>query len=392
MGIWNAFAGQMVVELTSADLPEAYRAINAGKIPMFSVSQLDLLTARFTIYRCDYRRLSALAEARGEKLKLCEKKGIYWNLLRLWKRPVLVGGIALLLALTLFLPTRVLFVRVSGNNAIPERKILEAAESCGIGFGASRRRVRSEQVKNNLLSELPELKWAGVNTYGCVAVISVTERQAQEAAEEERVSSIVACRDGIVEECTVTRGTALCTVGQAVTQGQTLISGYTDCGITILATRAQGEVYAQTARQLRAVTPLSGQVKTEITGTERHVSLLLGKKRINLWKGSGICQGSCDRIYQEYRVTLPGGFSLPIALAVEDISFYRTAPQILPHQEKMLTSFAEQYICGQMTAGKILENSADVSRQDRVWLLEGNYVCREMIGREKPEQIGVDHG
>ena len=392
MGLWNGFAGQMVVELTSADLPAAYRAINAGRIPLFSVTQSDMLTARFTICRADFKRLSALVEARGERLKLCEKKGLFWTLHSLWNRPILVFGAVFFLLMTTFLPTRILFVRVSGNKTVPEKKIMEAAENCGIFFGASRRQVRSEQVKNKLLSELEELKWVGVNTYGCVAVISVTERESQDAVEELQVSNIVACRDGIIEECTVTKGTALCTVGQAVIQGQTLISGYTDCGISILATRAQGEVYAQTVRQLSAVAPLTGQIKTQVTGTERRLSLIIGKKRINLWKGSGICQGSCDRIYREYCFTLPGGFSLPISLAVEQVSFYSTASGTIPSQEEILTAFSEQYICSQMTAGIILEKRTEVSRQEEIWLLEGKYVCREMIGREKPEQIGVEHG
>ena len=392
MGLWSAIAGRVVVELTSADLAEAYSAINSIRIPLFSVLQTDALTARFTIYRSDYARLSSLTQARGETLKLCERQGIYWDFLHLTKRPILTGGVFILLFLTVFLPTRVLFIRVEGNKTIPERKIVEAAEECGVSFGASRRIVRSERVKNNLLSALPELKWAGVNTYGCVAVISVTERSGQEQTKQESVSRIIACRDGIVTECTVTRGTPLCTVGQAVVEGQTLISGYTDCGISILATRAQGEVYAQTIRQIRAITPIQCHFKTTVTESHLRIGLLMGKKRINLWKGSGICQGSCDRMYREYRVTLPGGFTLPIALSIEKITAYDSTPQNLFSQEEMLSSFALRYLSDQMTAGKILDDDMTVSQGDGVWLLNGEYVCWEMIGREKQEQIGVNHG
>ena len=119
MGFWSALAGQMVVELTSADLPGAYSAINARRIPLFSVWQSDLFTAQFTIYRRDSKQLSALAEERSETLKLITKKGVYWSLLSLCKRPVLLCGVTALLILTLFLPTRVLFVRVTGNRTIP---------------------------------------------------------------------------------------------------------------------------------------------------------------------------------------------------------------------------------------------------------------------------------
>ena len=97
-------------------------------------------------------------------------------------------------------------------------------------------------------------------------------------------------------------------------------------------------------------------------------------------------------MYQEYRITLPAAFQLPIALAVEEITYYTSAAQLQPSQEEMLTAFAEKYLSEQMTAGTILERDASVSRQQDVWLLEGRYVCREMIGREIREQIGVEHG
>ena len=93
-------------------------------------------------------------------------------------------------------------------------------------------------------------------------------------------------------------------------------------------------------------------------------------------------------MYQEYRITLPGGFQLPIALAVEEITYYTSAAQLQPSQEEMLTAFAEKYLSEQMTAGTILERDASVSRQQD----EGRYVCREIFGREKQEQIGVNHG
>ena len=66
-------------------------------------------------------------------------------------------------------------------------------------------------------------------------------------------------RDGFIVSATVTRGNFLCRVGQSVKAGQVLISGYTDCGICIQATRAEGEIYAQTSRDFAAVTPLSGR-------------------------------------------------------------------------------------------------------------------------------------
>ena len=48
---------------------------------------------------------------------------------------------------------------------------------------------------------------------------------------------------------------ALCAPGQAVSKGQVLISGYTDCGLCVLSQRAQGEVMAYTGRSFSALMP-----------------------------------------------------------------------------------------------------------------------------------------
>ena len=341
MGIWKQLSGMVAVELVSADLSGAYKAINSKRIPLYGILQADTLTARFTVSRKDYALLEQLTRERGEKLTILGRKGIFWSLRALFLRPVLTTGLLLLFGLTVFLPTRILFVEVTGNQRIPERSILEAASECGIRFGASRRRVRSETMKNELLAQLPELKWAGVNTYGCTAVISVTERPQPEQPLDTELGHIVSCTDGIIDSCTVTRGTAQCQVGQAVVKGQILISGYTDCGGTILLRQAQGEVYAQTLRRFTAVTPDSCYQTQPSGGRHRRYSLLLGKKRIFFWKGSGIYQGSCDRISMEYRFTLPGGFALPVALCVEEIIPYDMVPQTqsCPEQKNLARNY-----------------------------------------------------
>lgn len=391
MDLWKSIAGMVEVELTSADPADAFRAVTECNISLFRVTHLSDLTVRFLIYRKDFRALAALCGKRGETLRLCRRRGVYWTVKNLLHRPVLLLGLALMLGLALYLPTRIFFIRVEGNSAVPSNRILEAAEESGIRFGASRREVRSEKVKNSLLSAVPELQWAGVNTAGCVATISVRERTEPEAKQEDSsVGSIVAVRDGVIESCTVTRGNALCSVGQVVREGQVLISGYTDCGICIQATRAEGEVYARTSRNLTAVTPSECAERTREGETVKKYSLILGKKRINLWKDSGIWDTSCGRIYKEYYVTLPGGFQLPAALVVEEFTAYETETAELSETEagEALSEFAGACLSEQMIAGNILRRTEQTVCADGVYRLEGQYVCTEMIGRVQREQIG----
>ena len=386
MGIFRSLAGSLRLRITSADLAGSLSALTSLGSPVYQVEQTGPLTFELTVARRDYSRVAKLLERRGEKLEILRRQGSFWALAGLKKR-----GLAVLLALAVFLPTRVLFIQVQGNETVPTRLIIEQARDCGIGFGASRREVRSERVKNRLLEAIPELQWAGVNTAGCVAVISVRERTQAEQTEKPSmgVSSIVAARDGVISSCTVLRGNQLCKVGQAVRAGEVLVSGYIDTGLFLRATQAEAEVFAQTQRRLKAVTPENCLQKGEVIRVEKKYSLIFGKKQINFYNDSGIFSGSCDKMYAQYPLTLPGGFQLPVALAVETL-YYREARtgSVAPEDARaLLDAFAENYLRGQMVAGSILDRRDDLLQEGGVFHLTGEYACQEMIGRVRSEEM-----
>ena len=392
MGLYRSLAGGVRVHVTSADIPGLLAALAKKNIPVMEMVPEGDLEIQFDILRGDYRKVREICENRGDSFAIHGRKGIYWTGKGLFKRPVLLVGTVCILLLLFWLPTRVLFVRVEGNSTVPPRRILATAEECGICFGASRREVRSERMKNALLEAVPELQWAGVNTYGCVAVITVREKTVPEETQQEyAVSSIVADCDGVVISATATKGSLACKPGDAVTKGQVLISGYTDCALTIQATQAEGEVYALTMRRITVIAPAAYAQRGETTENYTSYSLIIGKNRINLWKDSGKRDTTCGRMYEEYYITLPGGFRLPVALVKETVSAYRTET-VEASPEGAMADFAGDYLLSLLIAGSIETRQDSFSRQGDVYLLESTFLCTEMIGRQKAEEIGDLHG
>ena len=390
MNFWRSLYGAVRVRVTSADSPGTLRAIQKHGYALDDVVFVDDLTIMFSVSRKDARSLLSLMKQRGEKTELLSGQGIYWTIYRVLRRQVLVFGLAFLMIFSIFLSSRVFFIRVEGNAQVPTRLILVAAAECGIGFGASRREVRSEKMKNALLSTIPELQWAGINTAGCVATISVRERQAGIAAEDIKgVSSIVATRDGVIEELVVTKGSPTCKVGQAVKAGQVLISGYTNCGLSIRAQRAQGEVYAQTDRTIQVVSPNQWQKRGKETSEETKFALIIGKKRINFYQGSGNLNPGCVKIYEEKYLTLPGGFQLPIAIVTERWISCEQSVETETTEDIVvrLPVLAESYLRTQMIAGQILSRQEQILYGDGVCTMIGQYGCLEMIGIERNEEI-----
>lgn len=390
MGIWSSLDGTIRVRITSASVGKTLSDINNSDIELMDTSVVNDLVVEAVVKRRCYKTLNKIIERKGDKLEILDRSGVYWDFVSLKKRPILLVGILIYVLLALYLPSRIFFVRVTGNESVPAEVIISQAETFGIRFGASRKDVRSEQVKNALLSAVPQLQWVGVNTYGCVAQITVRERtETPGKISNNGVCSIVASRDGVIQSLTATRGNVLCKVGQAVKAGQVLISGYTDCGISIKATAAEAEVYAKTKHNLTVKSPLNRAVRQQQAVKRTRYSIIIGKKLIKLYKDSGISDTGCVKIYSEQYLTLPGGFQLPIALASEVQIVYTTQTKILNEDvvfDRVETQ-SEEYLKNTMVAGAIL--SAQTSKQvagEVLWMY-GEYACVEMIGQIYNEEI-----
>lgn len=390
MSQWQFIFGRLTLEITCADSVLLLDALSRANITMRNVMYCGDLSLQVTIAHSDYKQLQRIAEKQGANVKILHATGIYQTGLAMIRRPVLLAFTAIILILGCYLPSRVLFVSVEGNLTIPSNLILEAAEECGIGFGAARRQVRSEAMKNALLQKIPQLQWAGINTSGCTAVISVREKTVQQPRKNtgNQVSSIVAARDGIIQNCTVFQGNPLCTVGQAVKAGQTLVSGYLDLGIVTKTTQADAEIKALTFRELEVFTPAAAAVRGEMYAKKTVYSIKLGKKIINLYKDSGISDTSCVKIYSEEYVRLPGGFQLPIAIIKQTLFFYEDSEQTtaVSDSEDWLAGFAQAHLQGTMIAGEIISSQTEINPTEDACYLYGKYACMEMIGQVKYEQ------
>lgn len=394
MDLWCKIGGTVRVELTAADVQPIFRELLRQDITLHALEFPDGIRARFTLASGELEKLAVLVEKKNGALRILSRDGlVYW--LRSWThRPVLLFFLGVLLAASLFLPERILCVQVQGNETVPTRLILEKAEQFGLNFGASRRAVRSERIKNELLGAIDELEWVGVNTAGSLATIEVRERSTQPELEEERPRDLVAVRDGVIDTISVTQGNGKVAPGQAVAKGGILVSGLLDLGICSKTVPAQGEVYARTHHDLTAAAPLNRVQRVRAQDSVIKYSLLVGKKRINFYSDSGILMPTCGKMTMTYQIHLPGGFVLPIALQKESYTRWETAPGHLEQQEgeRLLSEAMQRYLNTAMVAGTVLNRQLRMEISDGTWFMTGSYECREMIARQSEGVYLQDYG
>ena len=384
----------LTIRVVHSNLMRLLETYTAAGIILCSVETIDELTAILSVDRKYMPLLRSITEKQHGEISVLRLEGLYWKIRNCLRRPILILGIFLLLILTITVPRVIFFVGVQGNSQVSDIQILDAAERAGIKFGTLRRSIRSEQIKNQLLDMLPQLQWVGITTEGCVATISVREIHPDPNAQLAPLCGIVAARDGVIQNMHITKGNALCVPGQAVKAGELLVSAYTDCGLNLRANGAEGEIYALTVRENKTALPVPYCVQGEKSGEILRCSLIVGKKRINFYKDSGICDTGCDKMYKEYYVTLPGGFRLPIAFTIERLSFFENSTVTVLGLEatNALRQWSEDYLRKEMVAGKILSAQTYTQQNEKLFVITGIYRCLEMIGRLQQEEIVGNYG
>ncbi len=389
MKFGEGLSGTIRFRLTSGDVSYVLQALANSNVIISDVEMESELSALVSISSGDYRKALKILKRNGARCELLRRRGISWMLYRLRKRAVLIGGCLVLTVLTIWIPTRIFFLEVKGNESLPANYIITQATEEGLIFGCKRAEVRSEKLKNQLLAKIPQLEWVGVTTSGCVATISVSESQTPNTSEEKYIlGNIVAVCDGVVNSVTVTKGNPICRPGQAVQKGQILISGYEDCGLVLKHSGAEGEVYADTYRILEGVSLVNGGKRTDSKFVFHAITIRIGKKLIKFSKDSGISHTSCVKMYSERYATLPGGFRLPVSLIIETYYDYEFNSYSSEDDESdWISGAVEIYLQSQMLGGKVLSGDLKLDAEESVCRFRGAYRCREQIGMTRIEEI-----
>lgn len=346
-------------------------------------------TLRLWVLRRDEVRAQQLAAGCGCSCRVLARTGFAQVFGGLRRRPVLLVFLAAAVAAGIIVPKFVFFYTVEGNETVPAAQILRELDALGVGFGTYGPSIKPQTLKNRMLLRIPKLQWLTVQQNGMCARVVVRERLEKEPVLDRRTpTNVVASRAGVISRVQAEAGNCLCEPGQAVTAGQLLVSGFTDFGYKLQVGAARAEVYAKTLRTAVCVVPQVQQRKSEPTRTRTALSLLVGRRRIALF-GEGETPQHCDKTEKRCFLTLPGGFSLPLGIAITRISEYDTIEQALQADavRRQLTQFVQADAQRRMVAGTIDDCRVRVREYDGCVRLTASLQCEEMIARIQPANL-----
>ena len=377
--ISDSLRGSVRLQIFGAFPAGVLNTAAADGIELWDMESKDENTLCLSAYEGRLERLCQIAQRAGCEVVIIRRVGGRDGLRKLLRRPALLIGLALTV---LFLFCSSLFiwdVEVRGAERLERGEILCALEDSGFGVGSFWPGVNTDLLRSEVMVRLPEIGWMTVNVGGSRATVVIVERQPKpEMYDPAAAADLIAVRDGLVKRVNVLAGSPQVSKGEIVMAGQTLIGCRTESvNGEARSVHARGSVMADTWYELSAVCPVKGWLKTPAGLPHSRFAVVFGKRRLNLYFGSGKTIDGCDKIISEYTLGIPGLFSTPIRLMRERFVPYKTSAgdDYDPNETgRRLYALLES-----RTEGQILESSLTPGRAGELYVLTLRAHCTENI-------------
>lgn len=380
--------GYYEIEITGAGTEACLNKLAAGDIPFWRLRRTDTFSLRCRIFIRHWKSAERIIISCLCTAKILSRHRLMDAFSGLRKRPILIIGLTITYLLAFGAQNRVWVIRLQGPSEIQPERILRVLADRGVCFGARNDSIDTQELKNYALNDLPELRWIGVDTEGGIATVNYSVRTPPPPKDISlnEIANVVAKRDGVITGLTVYNGFPAVLVGDAVTEGQLLVSAFADWETHTQATRAIADVEAKTLRQISIATPEAYGRKIYTGRTETCITLILERKRIKISGNSSIFGARCDKMIKIAPLMLPGGDSLPFGVETVTLSEYTLVNEELKEEpaKQFLLHHAETLVRHAMTSGKIDSEELSIERTDSCLTADVEFSCQEIISCTVP--------
>ncbi|MBQ9492285.1 MAG: sporulation protein YqfD [Oscillibacter sp.] len=337
--LWEGLRGQVRVEILCEHPEQVLNLCGKKGLPFRDLRRGENGALFLTLSRGDCARLRNALKGTECDIRQVRQIGFRAALSALARRQTLCV-FAVIVPTVLFLGSFFVWdYDITGNETVPEERILRALDKQGVGPGSFGLSLDGEDIRNHVLLDIPELEWISVNVSGYRAHVQVRERTPPpEPVDTETPANVIARRDGLVLSVSALDGKAAVLPGTSVLPGDLLISG-TESLETTGKTRVmpgRGSVRARTWYKLTTAFPVRSAEK-RFTGEERvNLSVIFGTRRVKFFLKRASMglepETNCDKITQRTALSV-FGLPLPVTLVRERYRLYETVPVELDAEE-----------------------------------------------------------
>lgn len=385
---WVALAcGEVKISVKGSSLPRFLNLCAQHRIRLYHLRRCNLCMLTACLSVRDFKRLRLYMGRTGCRVHIVERRGLPFLLRKLRGRGVLWMGAVGLCALFFVLRNFLWVVDLQVQAGIPADALRQRLDELGVHAGAWVHNLDEDALRLTILQEFDEVSALAIAQFGNSIRLEAYARQpAPVSFDEDAVTGLVATCEGVLTRMTVTGGQALHRVGDAVAQGEWLVSPEmppTQAEALPTIVHGMGEIWATTWHEQDFCRPQTHEVKQYTDKTTTQYALVFGDKRINLYFGCGIVGGTCDKIVSKMRLHLGQTLQLPACLVTQTYRYYETTtvtddPQTVAEG---LSAHAVAYMTDTLD-GQVLEQAHTLTAQDDALHLTQTLTCEQQIAEE----------
>lgn len=385
--LWRLARGQVRVRVTGASLPRFLNLCAEKGLMLRRMERKAWNEMYATLSVADFRALRQYMGRTGCRVHIVQRRGMPFWAARLRPRTALWGGLVLLVLLCWVLCAHIWSIEAHIDPALDEAEVMQQLEELGVHIGARISSLDTRSIRWTMLGMQPNMTFLSLNFRGnSLTIEAYGMTPPEEKIDQNAIVKVVAAREGVIKSVKALEGQPMVQAGDAVQTGDTLISGLvapTREDGNYHLTHARGEVEAYTVHQVTAARALETESKVYTGKVRRQYALVLGNHRLNLYIGSGIDGGTCDKIIETRTLRLSDSVVFPVSLVVQTYVFYEREPQTATVEElrvEMLSRALEEIASGM--DGTVTEHSETLTEQDGAAVLEMTVHAVEQIGVE----------
>jgi len=312
--IWNYFRGYAIIIVKGLKIERFINLAVVNNIYIWDIEKLDYTTVKARIGLENFGKLRDIVRKTDSSVSILDKRGFPFIIRSVKRRKLFYTGLLSLFVFIYIMSSFIWMIEIVGAKTVDTEALRKCLYEQGLKEGSFKGKLDKRHIENQVLINIPELSWVGIQIRGTKAVVEVVEKRAvPELISRTDACDIIAAKDGVITKLLVLSGDPLVMDGASVRRGQKLVSGtILRDGLEPRHIHSLAQISARTWYEEAEEIPLQ-QIEYKPTGkVSRHYKLKLMNKEFSRKKSVSFKE--FNEYVEEKNLVSFGDYVFPIKL------------------------------------------------------------------------------
>ena len=233
-------------------------------------------------------------------------------------------------------------VEITGLERLSYEEIYTNLEESGLKIGASKRKVDTKSIINDIRLKRDDIAWIGISITGTNAKVEIVEaKEKPEIVDESDFCNIISDKECMITKLNVQNGTAIAKVGDIVKVGTLLVEGkiqgkYTDAIYVNSSAEIEGKVWYSKKKK----ETFAQKIEEHTGNVENKYGIKFKDFQINFYKTLSNFE-NYDTISEEEKLSIFSNFYLPIQI-IKTANYEKVIKDIKYEENELKTKIIEE--------------------------------------------------